>query len=102
MHAGYSGTPLAKKLGVKDGQRTWRSAMPASVATEISQSGVSPILLKTPQPGLDMAHLFVTARADLSAQVEKAEDLPLSFGAPSQTPRYQQRAEGQAFRPANK
>jgi hypothetical protein len=72
MPAGYSGTPLAKKLGVKDGQLTWRFAMPPGVAAEISQSGVSPTLLNTPQPGLEMAHLFVTARADLAARLARA------------------------------
>ena len=35
MVAGYSGTPLAKKLGVKDGQRTWHLKMPESVLAEI-------------------------------------------------------------------
>jgi len=48
MPAGYSGTPLAKKLGVKVGQRTWRYKMPASVAEEIEQSGVCPLLLGDP------------------------------------------------------
>ena len=39
--AGYSGTPLAKKLGVKDGQRTWRWKMPDSVAEEIARGRAS-------------------------------------------------------------
>jgi len=40
--AGYSGTPLWKKLGVKDGQLTWRLKMPASVAAEIAAGGAAP------------------------------------------------------------
>jgi hypothetical protein len=67
--AGYSGTPLAKKLGVKDGQRTWRLKMPASVAAEIARSGAAPKLVKTPAgdgAGLDMAHVFVTRKAELA------------------------------------
>jgi hypothetical protein len=64
MTAGYSGTPLAKKLGVKDAQRTWRYRMPASVAEEI---GLKPALLKSPESGLEMVHLFVTQRSDLAA-----------------------------------
>jgi 2-methylisocitrate lyase-like PEP mutase family enzyme len=63
--AGYSGTPLAKKLGVKDGQLTWRSKMPASVAAEIASFGVSPVLVKTPKPGLALAHVFVTQKREL-------------------------------------
>ena len=64
--AGYSGTPLARKLGVKDAQRTWRYRMPATVAKEISVSGVKPTLLKSPESGIDMAHVFVTRRDDLA------------------------------------
>lgn len=67
MSAGYSGTPLAKKLGVVDGQRSWRLAMPDSVAAEISEGGANPLLLSAPATDLNMAHVFVTARADLTA-----------------------------------
>ncbi len=66
MPAGYSGTPLGKKLGVNEGQLTWRSGMPSSVAEEIGSSGVKPILLKAPLSGLEMAHVFVTRRGDLA------------------------------------
>ena len=65
MPVGYSGTPLEKKLGVKDGQRTWRFNMPTSVTEEIEQSGVRPALLDTVETGLQMAHIFVTRRSDL-------------------------------------
>lgn len=41
MPAGYSGTPLAAKLGLKPGQRVWRDSMPASVAAEIGETGRS-------------------------------------------------------------
>jgi hypothetical protein len=71
MPTGYSGTPLAKKLGVIDGQRTWRFAMPASVAAEIARKGASPLLLKSPAANLQMAHLFVTRRSDLAAKLAR-------------------------------
>ena len=64
MPAGYSGTPLAKKLGVKDGQPSWRYGMPASVAEEIARFA-RPIVLKEPIAGVAMAHIFVTQRSDL-------------------------------------
>ena len=66
MTAGYSGTPLAKKLGVKDDQRTWRHEMPSSVAEEIARGDVSPAILKSPASGLQMAHIFVTRRRELA------------------------------------
>jgi hypothetical protein len=69
MTAGYSGTPLAKKLGVKDGQKTWRSGMPASVSQAIGESGVQPTFLQKPVSGIEMAHLFVTKRQELALQL---------------------------------
>ena len=66
MTAGYSGTPLAKKLGVEDVQRTWRHGMPSSVAEEIARSGESPTLVKSSASGLQMAHIFVTRRIELA------------------------------------
>lgn len=66
MPVGYSGKSLGEKLGVKTGQRTWRFQMPLSVAKEIAESGALPLLLKSPQPGLDMAHVFVLRRKELA------------------------------------
>jgi len=43
--AGYSGTPLAKKLSLKDGMRVWREGMPDSVAHEIASEGLALDLL---------------------------------------------------------
>jgi hypothetical protein len=61
---GYSGTPLAAKLGLKHGQRLWRDNMPASVAEEIGDTGA--ILLARPEQGMDVAHIFKTDRAALA------------------------------------
>lgn len=80
MPAGYSGTPLAQKLGVKTGQRTWRSKMPASVADEIEQSGAAPALVGTPKPGLEMAHIFVTRHSELAAHLERLRKLLAADG----------------------
>jgi hypothetical protein len=80
MPAGYSGTPLAKKLGVKDGQRTWRFGMPDSVEEEIGASRLSPALLKSPQADLEMAHLFVVKRADLAKQLARVRKVLVPAG----------------------
>jgi hypothetical protein len=77
MSAGYSGTPLAKKLGVKDGQRSWRLDMPDSVAAEID---ASPLLLDAPEPGLELAHIFVTRRATLEAELTRLRPLLVAAG----------------------
>jgi hypothetical protein len=64
---GYSGTPLAKKLSLKPGQRAWFDAMPASVEAEIADSGVD--RLAAPAPGIDAAIVFVTERAEMEAKI---------------------------------
>ena len=67
MAAGYSGAPLAKKLGIRDAQRTWRHKMPRTVADEIAASGFEPTLLKSSRSSeIEMAHIFVTRRVELS------------------------------------
>jgi hypothetical protein len=75
MQAGYSGTALGKKLGVKTGQRTWRFQMPATVAKEIEESGCVPMLLQAPQVGLEMAHVFVFRRSELSDHLARLRKL---------------------------
>jgi hypothetical protein len=75
MPAGYSGTPLAKKLGVKDGHRTWRHDMPVTIAEEIESTGVRPAIAKVPKSGLEMAHIFVTRRDELAHLLAKLRSL---------------------------
>ena len=69
MTSGYSGTPLARKLSLKDGLRTWWDAMPASVREEIGKEGLALDLLASPEAPVEAAHLFVTRRAELEDKV---------------------------------
>jgi hypothetical protein len=64
---GYSGTPLAKKLSLKDGMRVWFNAMPESVRAEIGD--IVLIECVAPEAGLDAAHIFVTTRAAMEAKL---------------------------------
>ena len=75
MTVGYSGTPLAKKLSLKDGLRMWSEGMPASVREEIEAEDVQLRLLDDLGPPIDAAHVFVTQRADLEARLNQL--LPL-------------------------
>ena len=75
MTSGYSGTPLAKKLSLKDGLRVWRDGMPHSVAHEIAEEGLQLQLLDRPEAPIDAAHIFVTQHADLEAKLDQL--LPL-------------------------
>lgn len=63
--AGYSGTPLARKLSLRDGQRVWFSAMPDNVQDEIDEYALELTFVDDPAKGIDAAHIFVTARAEL-------------------------------------
>jgi hypothetical protein len=81
MPAGYSEKSLGRKLGVKTGQRTWRFQMPATVAKEIEEGGCVPILLKTPQSGLELAHLFVFQRKELLDHLARLKKLLTPTGA---------------------
>jgi hypothetical protein len=73
--AGYSGTPLARKLSLKDGLRMWSEGMPATVRAEIEAEGIAIELLPEPVAPVDAAHVFVTTRAALEDAVVRL--LPL-------------------------
>jgi hypothetical protein len=61
---GYSGTPLARKLSLKDG-------MPESVREEIAAEGLVLAHLAKPEAPIDAAHIFVTERAELAAELHR-------------------------------
>ena len=69
--AGYSGTPLAKKLSLAPGMRAWFHAMPDSVRAEIDPATVGVVELTAPVADLDAAHLFVTGRAELERLIDQ-------------------------------
>ncbi len=67
--AGYSGTPLAKKLGLKDGMHVWFDAMPDSVRAEIADYGVTLFEENAPSQNVDAAHVFVTEKSILAERL---------------------------------
>ena len=69
MTAGYSGTPLARKLSLKDGMRVWFDDMPDAVRAEIGREGLALDLLEAPEAPIDAAHIFVIARVDMEAKL---------------------------------
>jgi hypothetical protein len=74
MTAGYSGTPLAKKLSLKDGMRAWWDGMPESVRNEIAE-GFELETLSAPEAPIDAAHIFVTERTALEAKLHDLKPL---------------------------
>ena len=67
--SGYSGTPLAKKLGLKPGMRAWFLGMPDSVRAEVERGAPAIERLETPEPPVGLAHIFVTSCAALDCEL---------------------------------
>jgi len=66
--AGYSGTPLAKKLGLKERFRIALLDMPADVKAELKNPLASCHLAKDRRGPLDFAMIFVKSASDLRKQ----------------------------------
>lgn len=62
MPTGYSGTPLAKKLSLRDGMRVWFDGMPEDVFDEIAEYALELTFVGDPAEGIDAAHVFLTER----------------------------------------
>lgn len=78
---GYSGTPLAQKLGLKDGQRALFIDLPASLADLttarqfVESTRITVAQLGDTAPGYNFVHLFTTARAVLEALAQPLMNL---------------------------
>jgi hypothetical protein len=60
--AGYSGTPLAKKLGIKPGMRLLLLSVPTDYRAFFSDLPERVVFAKRADDRVDLAHLFVTRR----------------------------------------
>ena len=69
MTSGYSGTPLAQKLGLKAGMRAWFQNVPDSVRAEIDRDAPPLERLELPEPPVEFAHIFVTSCAVLDCEL---------------------------------
>jgi hypothetical protein len=77
--AGYSGTPLVTKLGLKSGARTQLVSAPSSFGDTL---GPMPDGVKLVTRGdLDFAMLFVCVKSDLKAAFPRLRDRLVSNGA---------------------
>lgn len=64
--AGYSGTPLPKKLGIQENFRVALHAMPSEVGAELKRPLNACTVLRKPAAPLDFVMLFTKKRAELS------------------------------------
>jgi hypothetical protein len=71
MPAGYSGTPLAKKLGYKPGFRVYLDNVPDDYALLVAPLPDEVQILNKPAADLDMVHLFTDKAKDLAAKLKR-------------------------------
>ena len=74
MAAGYSGTPLAKKLGIREGERVVTIGQPADYATLVSPLPDGAEIVSEMSRVVPFVHLFTTKRADLAKHLRRLRD----------------------------
>ena len=72
--AGYSGTPLARKLGIKEGSRVALLGAPDGFDAELAPLPDGVKVLRRLAPDLDVVLLFVTGRRDLERRFPAAAE----------------------------
>jgi hypothetical protein len=70
--AGYSGTPLPSKLGIKPGARVFAVDAPKTYAALISPLPVKAALVSRLDDSVDVIHVFVTEQVELSRFLKRA------------------------------
>ena len=71
MTTGYSGTPLAKKLGLKPGSRVCAENAPANYVALLEPLPDAVIFSDSHDPDTDVVHVFTTSRADLEEALKR-------------------------------
>jgi hypothetical protein len=66
--AGYSGTPLPKKLGLAPGRQVSFLNLPAEVKAELAKALADCSVVALPKASLDYAHVFVRSQAELKKE----------------------------------
>ena len=74
MSAGYSGTPLPRKLGLKPGMRVHFHAAPPQLPALLGELPDGTTALRRPAAPLDLVLLFVTERRELERRVATLRD----------------------------
>jgi hypothetical protein len=67
--AGYSGTPLAKKLGLRPSIRAHLDSVPKTVREELKSALAEVKLVKSLEPGLDFILGFGTLQSELKKKL---------------------------------
>lgn len=68
---GYSNTPLAKKLGWKPGMRVYLLYAPPEYSALLGDGADGVDFTTREADAIDAAHVFVTGRAEMSAELQR-------------------------------
>ncbi|GGC65986.1 DUF3052 family protein [Undibacterium terreum] len=79
--SGYSGTPLAKKLGISEGCRVFVGNAPDGYAELLASLPPGVLFEKKLTAQTDIAHLFCDKKADLQTRLLAARKLLQASGA---------------------
>ena len=71
MTTGYSGTPLSKKLGIKDGFAVLGINPPDNFDELLAPLPDGVTMLAAPLAGIDLIHLFTNSREELFGELGK-------------------------------
>lgn len=72
--AGYSGTPLGKKLGIKEGLRIFIRNAPEEYLQWIAPLPYNATFSARIEGDIDLAHVFVSERSELRSLLEELYD----------------------------
>ncbi len=70
MTSGYSGTPLSKKLGIKEGAVVLPIDVPADYMSLLDPLPANVAFDSSAHPGIDIVHLFVTCKFEMQIRLE--------------------------------
>jgi hypothetical protein len=79
--AGYSGTPLAKKLGIKPGTRLRAVNAPADYDALLAPLPEDVIVATVDAPDLDVVHLFTKSKSELTKLITRYQSKIKQNGA---------------------
>ena len=78
---GYSGTPLAKKLGIKPGATIFTIGAPEDYRTWLGDLPDGVMFTTVAKADADLVHLFVTSLAELDKQLRRGRKAMVPNGA---------------------
>ena len=72
--AGYSGTPLTKKLGIRDGLRVSLIGIPADVRADLQSALAGCSMVKDSKGPIDFVMLFVKSQTELKTKFARSAE----------------------------